>query len=264
MIKPDCVDTRVTRKLNLDNDYFALTLGGYHRTGDSHPGQFVQVKLPGSEILFRRPMSIAAVHPDSGELDIIFKVFGRGTRLMGDLHHGDIVNILGPLGKPFTRPKDNETVVMVAGGVGFPPLYFLAESLIREGYDPKQIEFFYGGRSAADILYQDRIRQLDVNFRPITEDGSLGPRGLVTEPLIAFIRENRQSNLKLYSCGPEPMLKVVNEIGMEYKIRGELSMEAPMPCGIGVCLGCVVPRCDGGHSRVCIDGPVFEIGEIKL
>lgn len=264
MINATCVDTHVLHKHDLSNGYFALTLAGYPRAVDCRPGQFLHVKLPGSEIFFRRPMSVAGARGEQSEIDIIFKVFGRGTKLMSALHPGDTVNLLGPLGNTFRLPEQSETLVMVAGGVGFPPLLFLTERLVADGFDPDRIVFLYGGRSAGDILYQQRIADLGVRFQPVTEDGSLGRTGLVTEPLVDLIKQQDVSRFHIYGCGPEPMLKVVNDIGIAHQLRGQLSLEAPMPCGIGVCLGCVVPRRDGGHSRVCIDGPVFEIGEIAL
>ncbi len=264
MTGPSCVDTAVSRKQNLRNGYFALTLSPYKRAADCRPGQFVHIQIPSTNIMFRRAMSVAGVSADGGELEIIFKVFGRGTRLLGALHKGDRLNVLGPLGKPFRFPKKSDRTVMVAGGVGFPPLMFLAEAMIAKGYDPKKIEFFYGGRTRADLLRVPRIKNLGVNFHPVTEDGSVGRGGLVTDPLEKLIVGHEGEPLHLAACGPEAMLKAVNDLGLKHRIAGELSLEAPMPCGIGVCLGCVVPRVDGGHSRVCVDGPVFDIGEIAL
>ncbi len=264
MIKPTAVDTVVSRKQNLRHGYFALTLSPYDRAVDCRPGQFVHVQLPSTDIMFRRAMSVAGATGESGELEIIFKVFGRGTRLMGQLHRGDRINVLGPLGKPFTMPKKTARTVLVAGGVGFPPLMYLAQKMIAQGYDPDKIEFFYGGRTRTDLLRVPRIKKLGVRFHPVTEDGSVGRGGLVTDPLEQFIVNHTGEPLHLAACGPEPMLKAVNDLGMKHEVAGELSLEAPMPCGIGVCLGCVVPRVDGGHSRVCVDGPVFDIGEIAL
>ena len=264
MTNPTCADTHIKRKHDLHNDYYALTLADYPQAKDCRPGQFVHIKLPSSEILFRRAMSVAGADPDRDEVDIIFKVYGRGTRIMGAMHEGDPLNLLGPLGKPFSHPDKSETAVMVAGGVGFPPLLFLTERLLAAGHDARKIVFLYGGRSSGDILYQDRINRLGVDFRPATEDGSVGRKGLVTDPMPYLIRPAGRAGLRLFACGPEPMLKAVNDSGMEYGVNGELSLEAPMPCGIGVCLGCVVPRRDGGHARVCVDGPIFQIGEIAL
>jgi len=222
------------------------------------------MEIPSTDIFFRRPMSIAGVRTATNEIEVIFKVVGKGTKLMKQLKIGDRVNILGPLGLPFTLPQKRETAVLVAGGVGFPPLLYLAEEMISKGHDPKKIEFFYGGRSRQDILEAARIKKLGLNFHPVTEDGSLGEKGLITRPVERFFIEPSSQKLRIFSCGPEGMLKAVDELGLKYKIPGQLSLEAPMPCGIGICLGCVVPLRAGGHARVCKEGPVFEIGEVIL
>ncbi len=264
MTKPTCEDTFLIKKRDLKNDYFSLTFQHYSRAGECAPGHFVHVQLPSTDIYFRRPMSVASSSADTGELEIIFKVFGRGTRLMGGLRKTDRVNILGPLGVPFKLPGKKERVIMVAGGVGFPPLLYLATRMVQRGYDPKQIEFFYGGRSAADIIEIPRIKRTGVNFHPVTEDGTVGEKGLVTRPVEQFIGSHTGEKLRIYGCGPDGMLRATNELGVRLNVPGQISLEAPMPCGVGICLGCVVPLVKGGHARVCCDGPVFEIGEVVL
>ncbi len=264
MIKPTCQDTHVLRKKDLKNDYYSLTLGPYPRTGLCRPGHFFHVQLPATDIFFRRAFSVAGVSTADNTVEIIFRPSGHGTRLMSRLRKGDCLNLLGPLGTPFAFPRKNECVVMAAGGVGMPPLLFFIEAMAARGFDMRQVHFFYGGRSAGDIVYRQRIKAAGVHGYWVTEDGTLGRKGLVTEPLNEFLQANARAKMRLYSCGPEPMLKAVNTLGLQYHVPGQLSMEAPMPCGIGVCLACVVPLTNGGHARVCVDGPVFDIGEVAL
>jgi dihydroorotate dehydrogenase electron transfer subunit len=264
MTKIACGDSSVVKYTDLKNDYYSITFRTISQVMNCRPGQFVHLGLKNSNLLFRRAFSIASVNPDKQEVELIFKVFGRATHQMGQLCKGDEVSILGPLGKPFTLPRKSETTIIVAGGVGFPPLLFLAQRLVEKRFDPQSIQFFYGGRSKGDIILTSRIKKLGVNFRPVTEDGSVGEKGLITGPLEKFIQQGKGKSLRIYGCGPEGMLKAVDALARKLEVPGELSLEAPMPCGIGVCLGCVVKRADGGHSRVCIDGPVFEIGEIVL
>jgi dihydroorotate dehydrogenase electron transfer subunit len=209
-------------------------------------------------------MSIASADTESGELEIIFKIFGRGTRALSAYGKGAQLDILGPLGGKFSMPRKGETALMIGGGVGFPPLLYLATEMVRRGIDPKTIEFFYGGRTADDILERSRIKKLGVNFRPSTDDGSFGTRGFVTTDVEKYIETSQQKKLRIYSCGPELMLKAVDDLGLRLGVPGELSLEAPMPCGFGVCLGCIVPLRRGGYARVCTDGPVFKIGEVLL
>lgn len=249
---------------HLSHDYYSMSLGPWPKARQSKPGQFVHVGLPESNLFFRRAMSIAWTEPDLEQLHMIFKLFGRGTRQLSRCRKGEEVELLGPLGVPFKMPKKNETCLLVGGGVGFPPLYFLARQMIENGRDPKSIEFFYGGRTSGEIVERTRLRRLGVRFRPVTDDGSFGERGLVTEAVTKFLDDSRPRHPRLYSCGPAPMLKAVDELARRYEIPGQVSLEAPMPCGFGVCLGCVVPLRAGGNARVCTEGPVFDIGEVLL
>jgi len=209
-------------------------------------------------------MSIASVTVKSRELEIIFKVFGRGTKALSQHHAGDVLDVLGPLGAPFRPPGKSDTCVLVGGGVGFPPLYYLASWLVKRGFDPRAIEFFYGGRTSGEIVERSRIKKLGVHFHPVTDDGSFGVKGLVTEAVEAYLTEHCLNRPRLYACGPGPMLKAADDLGRRLGLPGQVSLEAPMPCGFGVCLGCVVPLRAGGHARVCHEGPVFEIGEVLL
>ncbi|RKX27567.1 MAG: hypothetical protein DRP47_06310 [Candidatus Zixiibacteriota bacterium] len=264
MIKPACCDTFVVKKKKLGVEYFSLTFGPFSKIRACRPGHFIQLKLPDSQVFFRRPMSVAGVIPQNSEMEIVLKVVGRGTSSMSRLKKGDPVNILGPLGIPFKLPHRNESAVLVAGGVGVPPLLFLAETMISKGFDPEKILFYYGGRTSADIILRSRIKSLGVRFSPVTEDGSYGIEGIVTEPLEKMLNGAKGEKLRLYACGPEGMLKAINNLGLKYGVDGQISLEALMPCGIGVCLGCVVPLTEGGHARVCTEGPVFDIGKVAL
>lgn len=258
------VTTRICRRRHLSGDYYSLTFAPFPKIEKCRPGQFIHIRMPKSEVYFRRAMSIASVDTKSNELEIIFKVFGRGTQALSSYAPDMQLDILGPLGGRFSEPKKGETALMIGGGIGFPPLLYLATDLIRGGHDPKSIEFFYGGRTADDILERSRIKKLGVNFRPSTEDGSLGYTGVVTKAVEEYLDAHPDRKTRIFSCGPEPMLKAVDELGLRRNIPGELSLEAPMPCGFGVCLGCVVPLRKGGYARVCYDGPIFQIGEVLL
>jgi len=254
----------VLKRRHLSRDYYSLTFGPCSRAGKCRPGQFVHIMLPDTSVYFRRAMSLAAVDVASRQVEIIFKVFGRGTTIMAEYTKDTEIDILGPLGTPFKLPRKTDRVLLVGGGVGFPPLLYLASHLVATGFDPKQIEFFYGGRTSGEIVERQRIRALGVNFHPVTDDGSYGDKGLVTTAVESWLDTECPARPRLYSCGPEAMLKAVDELGMRRSVPGQLSLEAPMPCGFGVCLGCVVPLRAGGHARVCTEGPVFEIGEVLL
>jgi len=264
MTKPACHTSFLCRRRNLGNDYYSLVFEPFAKARSCRPGQFLHLKIPGTNLYFRRAFSVAAVDAAGARVEIILKVFGRGSGILSRMHKGDEIGILGPLGVPFRLPDKKDEVVMIAGGVGFPPLLFLATGMIARGFDPARIHFYYGGRGAGDIVERSRIRKLGVDFQPVTEDGSFGTKGLVTTPVRRFLGEHADSKTRIFGCGPEAMLKAVDVLGQELGVPGQISLEAPMPCGIGVCLGCVVPLTAGGHARVCHDGPVFDIGEVAL
>lgn len=264
MIKATCEDTFIVKKRDLKNEYFSLVLAPFSQTANIKPGQFIHLRLPATDIYFRRAFSVAAIHPKRKEIEIIFKVFGRGTKILGSLGKGDRLDVIGPLGRSFTFPEKNEKIMMVAGGVGFPPLMFLAEELMAHGYDPKSIDFFYGARNAKDLIERNRIKKFGVKLHLITNDGTLGEKGLVIKPVESFTKKHAEARLRLFGCGPERMLKAVDDLGLKYGVPGQLALEALMPCGVGICLGCVVALKAGGYDRVCIDGPVFDIGVVKF
>ncbi|MFH1687101.1 MAG: FAD-binding oxidoreductase [bacterium] len=176
MTKPVCSQAVLVRRRNLKNDYHSLIFEPFAPSSEPRPGQFLHIKLPGSTVYFRRAFSVAAV-PDKSRVEIILKVFGRGSALMSRLRPGDAVDILGPLGNGFKEPPRTTSPLIVAGGVGFPPLLFLAARMVAGGFDPKLIHFFYGGRTTADIIQRSRIKKLGVQFHAVTEDGSFGRRG---------------------------------------------------------------------------------------
>ncbi len=265
MTNPTCEDTPLVKHRDLKNGYHSLTFGPYHRAEDCRPGQFVHIQLPEAPVFFRRAFSVAGVQAETQQVEILLKVSGRGSAALARMRRGDRVNLLGPLGTPFTLAGKSETTIVVAGGIGVPPMLFLTSEMLRRGYRAQAIEFYFGGRSAADVVERTRIKRLGIRFYPVTEDGSLGKSGLVTDQVENRLRaKGNGERLRLYACGPEGMLQVVNGIGLKHDVPGQLSLEAPMPCGIGICLGCVVRLSRGGYARVCCDGPVFDIGEVRL
>ncbi len=264
MNRPVCEQVPLTQHRALGHDYYSLVFSPFGAARHCRPGQFFHIRIPWTDILFRRAFSVASADADRGDVEIILKVFGRGSLALSRLRPGDVVDILGPLGNGFDEPPPEATVVMVAGGVGFPPLLYLTRYLIDQGRDPKSIHFFYGGRTAADVIERDRISGLGIGFYPVTEDGSLGESGMVTTPVEDFLIRRDPADIRLYGCGPEGMLQATDGLARNVGVAGQLSLEAPMPCGIGVCLGCVVSLTGGGHARVCMEGPVFDIGKVAL
>ena len=141
MTKPTCENTFLVRTRNLKNQYYSLVFGPYTRAAQCRPGQFVHIRLAGSDVFFRRAFSVATVAVEHSEIEIILKVVGRGTQSLSRLHRGEAVDLLGPLGTPFKFPRKNERLILVAGGVGFPPLLFLASEMIERGFNPEPVSY---------------------------------------------------------------------------------------------------------------------------
>lgn len=227
------------------------------------PGNFIHIKVNNeTDPLLRRPFSIYDFDMSAGTVDVLYKVFGRGTRIMAQAHAGDYLDALGPLGNSFEHLQAEKSLLLVGGGVGIPPLYLLAKESYGNGHDPR-VRFLCGLANAAEKPLAGRLEQLPVTIEYSTDDGSFGYHGLVTDLLARELRAN--ADTVVASCGPPGMLRVVQQLCREYKARGYLSLESIMPCGVGTCLGCVVREANGpGFRRVCREGPVFSIEEVQL
>jgi len=255
------------KQLDTRGYYFGLRVAGFTAPKKIIPGQFVHVKVcDGVDPYFRRAFSIADFDTDGGELEIIYKIFGKGTSVLAERRPDELLDLIGPLGNSFPRIPGAKTVVIVAGGVGVPPLKFLADHLIERGHDPQKILFFYGGRSKDDLIEVSRIRKLGLQFIPCTDDGSFGAKGFVTGAVEEKLKDLEPSGTVIIGCGPEPMLAALQDLSLAQGFSGQVSLEAPMPCGVGVCLGCIKPLLADPkkYVRVCHDGPVFNIGEVKI
>jgi len=236
------------------------------------PGQFVMVRVNASiDPLLRRPFGIfdlgvvATEYPGVQQpfLDILYRVVGKGTAMLASFHHGDQIEVLGPLGKGFVPGDPAEDKILVGGGVGLAPLYYLARELVKES----RVHLFAGGRGRDDVLCITEFERLGVETYVSTDDGTLGERGLVTEVLERHLASGTAGKT-MYACGPFPMLKAVAEIAGRTGIPCQVSLEAYMACGVGACLGCVVKGRNHAESTpdyrcVCKDGPVFEHTELS-
>lgn len=251
----------ITALQALSPGYYHLTVHAPEMAQLARPGQFAQVRVAsGIDPLLARPLSIFYAIPESGEVAFLFKVVGRGTALLAQRAVGESLTVLGPYGNGFLVPQTADTLVLVAGGVGMPPLYFLAQT-VRRARPNLPITLYYGGRSDADLLELARWQALGTEMVLATDDGSAGRQGLVTAAL--YERFLRQPVPFLAACGPRPMLRAVQQLALAHNIAGQLSLEACMACGVGACLGCVCGTVQG-NRRVCFDGPVFSLDEVTL
>ncbi len=233
----------------------------------ARPGQFLHIRVtPGLEPLLRRPFSIHSVNRRTGEGALLYRVVGRGTGLLAKKKKGDWLDVIGPLGQGFTLPAAGQRVVLVAGGIGIAPLFFLLQTLA--GSD-NFVNVFLGARTAKDLLLVEEVRELVNGGRGevmvATDDGSCEHRGPVTDLLARLLAEKKVE--MVYACGPVAMLKVVASLLERYGVDGEVSLEERMGCGIGACLSCVCKtrggnRQDFSYRRVCLEGPVFKARDV--
>jgi dihydroorotate dehydrogenase electron transfer subunit len=233
----------------------------------SRPGQFIMLRGDwGRDPLLPRPISLLSVAPE-GRADLLAKSIGRGTQLLEKASSGTRVSVLGPLGNNFPEPAPDGLDLLVAGGVGLPPLFMLAEHAARRGLVDR-CEMIYGGRTSRDLVLLGEMRGMGLSSCLATEDGSVGRRGRVTTELEARIDHHRtahpQRKLRVFACGPREMLWAVARIAEPHKIECYLSMEEQMACGIGVCLGCAIPARSRPFRYTCSDGPVFLASDLVI
>lgn len=223
----------------------------------AQPGQFIQMLVPDSAHVLRRPISLMAFNRAAGTLTLAIQPKGRGTQLICGLQAGDSVRVLGPLGTGFDA-QGAQAVYFVGGGVGVAPICCAMDGFAGEGS-----RAFFGFRSAAHAY---GMTQAPCPVTAVSDDGTLGERALVTKPLLEAIAQRRPECIM--ACGPLPMLLAVQKIAAEQDIPCQLSLEERMGCGIGACLGCnvKVAQEDGTwmYRRVCKDGPVFDSKEVVL
>lgn len=231
------------------------------------PGTFLHIKpSAANDPFFRRAFSIYDYYPERETADILFKVFGRGSGILAKLREGERINVLGPLGNGFPTVSPERELLLAAGGVGLPPIYLLAKTCLSRGHPKERITFLFGMTSKKDQVLANRLPGLMVPVDYSTDDGSLGYHGFVSELLERKLRDRIiDGNLLICACGPEGMLKAVQQIAHKYNVETLLSLESVMPCGVGTCLGCVVAKAgEEKYLRVCREGPVFNANEVAL
>ena len=240
--------------------YRRLVLSAPRVAATAAPGQFVHVRVPGLEAsALRRPFSI--FDADSGRLELLYKVVGRGTGALAAVVPGAAVEVLGPLGKGF--PTECRGVpLLVGGGYGVAPLHFLAKRMAAAGQSPAP-RLFVGGRTKGDLLALDRFAALGVEVSAATDDGSFGTKGFAVVPLDAAIAELRGQGtpFELFACGPDGLLKAVAARALDAGMPGWISCDRHMVCGVGACYACI-QKTTHGNSRCCLDGPVFSAEEL--
>ncbi len=254
------IKAKVLYNNRVKDNYFHCAIAAPKIASCASPGQFANIKVSDSiEPLLRRPFSIHRVN--GKKVEVLYEVVGTGTESLAKKKTGEYLDVIGPLGTGFTfsettRQRDNETTILVGGGMGVAPLMFLAEKLAGV----KKIVLI-GAKTKSRILCEREFRDSGCDIKISTDDGSKGFRGKATDALKDLLSTVNCQLSTIYACGPRPMLQEFSRISKECNIPAQVSLEEHMACGIGACLGCVVNTIDG-FKRVCKEGPVFEANQI--
>jgi len=273
----------IIHNLPLNSKYGFLTIKPLEQVPNPKPGQFYMLAVSDShDPLLKRPFSFFRKTPEG--IQFLYEVRGRGTMMMKGFRGGKIINVLGPLGKGYPELEGNSTPLLIAGGIGIASIFPLIEAFMNRAY------VFYGARDIAGLLMLNELKGLSEKLHISTDDGSAGKQGTVVDVLTDFLThmstltQAKACGYSIYACGPKPMLNAVSKIALEKGIRGYVSAEENMACGVGACLGCAIkakgqksnpplpPFTKGGrggitnsesiYKMVCKDGPVFPIEEI--
>ena len=243
---------------------YVLRLEEPDQARDARPGQFVHLRCgpvdrSSFDPLLRRPLSVLRTGASRrndlplGQYEVLYDVVGRGTALFSQLRPGDVVDVMGPLGRPFTIERQTARLLLVGGGVGIVPLVALAEEALHRQV---AVTLLAGFRTVAKA-FPARMLAPEVEYIVTTDDGSYGRQGFVTN----LVAEYASWADQVCACGPVPMLRALAELNLSRRLSVEIAMEEHMGCAMGVCLGCVVPT-RRGNQRVCRDGPVFKLEDM--
>lgn len=233
----------ITENVFLTKDVCKMTLQG-DVSEIKNPGEFVNIKLDG--LYLRRPVSV--FDKDEKTVSIVYKIVGKGTGKMSVMNEGDMLDVLTGLGNGYDIDKSGNTPLLIGGGVGIPPLFFLAKELTKRN---KQVKAILGFNTKSEIFLKSDFEKIGVDTIVTTVDGSFGTKGFVTDAI-------RSGYSYFYTCGPEPMLKAVFKAT---DTSGQFSFEERMGCGFGACMGCSCKTVTG-YKRICKEGPVIFKEEI--
>ena len=234
--------------------------------GRANAGQFVHVR-PGHgwDPLLRRPYSFCRIDRREGEIELIVKALGGGGEWIAERRVGDVIDLLGPLGTAFVVRRDTRNLLLVAGGTGIAPMRVIAEHEAAR----RNVTLVMGGRSVAYLWPSERL-PASVEYVTTTEDGSFGTKGRVTDVMPDLLQWADQ----VMACGPWPMLAAIGRMrdeaargpivaGRRVLLDAQIAVEQHMGCAMGVCRACVIVT-EHGNARVCREGPVFALGDVRF
>ena len=241
--------------------YHVLSLTAPGVAEHAKPGHFVTLGIGGEEsgLLLRRSFAIHQVQSRGvygGTLDIVVSVAGKGTRGLSGRRRHDVLDIVGPRGRPFVLPKERASCVLVGGGYGAAPMFMLAEQLRDRGC---RVDVVIGASTEERLFGVLELKRLASTVTITTDDGSLGERGRVTDVLPDIM--DKSDSAVVYACGPMAMLSAVAQVAADKRAHSQCAVEEAMACGIGVCMTCVLPVTR--MLRSCVEGPIFRGDRVR-
>ncbi|MBM7624280.1 dihydroorotate dehydrogenase electron transfer subunit [Sporohalobacter salinus] len=259
------IEGEILANKQLNESDYRLVLSLPELVDEIKSGQFLHVKCgPGLDPLLRRPISVHQYNQDRGEIVLLYRVFGKGTKQLAKREAGKKLDVMGPLGNGFDLTELENKILVVGGGIGFAPLMALVEKLVELN---KEVMVLLGARRKEQLLCTDKLEKLSVGLKVATNDGSAGQKGYVTRLVEQELDKDKYE--QVFACGPTPMLKAMQSLVNTKDIEIQVSLEERMGCGTGACLSCVckvkVENDEGfEYRKACTDGPVFEASEVIL
>ncbi len=255
------VKSEIVNQTKLADDIFSMTIKNKEMADEAVPGQFLALYTADPSKLLPRPISICDVNKQKGTIRMVYRVAGGGTKEFSELKSGDMIDVMGPLGNGYEI--NAEEPILMGGGIGIPPMLYLAKTLSEKGVAKGNINVILGFRDKT-FLVDDFKKYATVHIA--TDLGTVGFKGNV----IDLVKEENIKGDMIFACGPTPMLKGVKKFAFLEDVPAQISLEEKMACGIGACLACVCKTAETDEHfhtntrRVCKDGPVFYAEEVEL
>lgn len=273
-------DAEILEHQAFEGDQYTLRVKAPEIARHAKAGSFVHITCDPQRPM-RRPISIMRVNPKNGEVDFLYKAFGEGTALLAKRQVGETLSLLGPIGKPFELHSNRPRPLLIGGGVGMPPMVFVADVVRQQhpGFSPFMIlgsevpfpfnaqpsEFMIPGMPNGVVASMPLMEDWNIPCRLASTQGYVGCfEGYVTDLARIWLNDltaEQRQEIEVFACGPHPMLEAVARLASEYGLPCQVSLEEFMACAVGGCAGCVVEvQTDRGPvmQRVCVDGPVFD------
>jgi len=252
-LKPTLIKAELIDNIQVEKDYFISWFNAPEVAGGIEPGQFVMMES-GQYLL--RPFSVCEINEN--KIGFLYRVIGGGTSFLSRLKIGNKILLHGPLGRGFTYPNAlSKPILIVAGGIGIATFPIVARIGKTKGYKTKTL---FGARTKDDLVFVEELKKYG-EVETITDDGSSGRKGFVTELLQNELNKNKKQ--EIFVCGPTPMLKSVIKVCNDFKVIAQVSFEEYMACGYGVCMSCVI-KANGKYVRTCVEGPVMRSDVVNL